>query len=93
MYNVIVTVTNLCSFAGFNCRNWIMTHGMETVNKCVTYGKGFIKAAVSHNKPRGCVEPFVCCMLLTLRVQWILGTGFPDALHSRVIDPPFRAFS
>jgi hypothetical protein len=23
----------------------------------------------------------------------MLGTGFPDALHSRVIDPPLRAFN
>jgi len=83
----------LYAFVGLNCSNLIIMHGMEAVNKGVTYGMGLIKAVVSHNKPRGCMRPIVCCMLLTLRVQWILGTGFPDALHSRVIDPPFRAFS
>ena len=32
-------------------------------------------------------------VLLTLRVQRMLGTGFPEALHSKVMDPPFRALS
>lgn len=30
-------------------------------------------------------------ILLTFFVQYMDGTGFPDALHSKVIAPPFRA--
>ena len=56
-YNVIENVIKLRSFVGLNCSNRIIMHGMEIVNKGVTYGMGFIKAVVSHNKPRGCVEP------------------------------------
>ena len=50
-YNVIVTNKILCAFVGLNCSNLIIMHGMETVNNGVTYGMGFIKAVVSHNKP------------------------------------------
>jgi hypothetical protein len=35
--NSIVTVIKLYAFVGLNCNNWIIMHGMETVNKVHIY--------------------------------------------------------